>query len=249
MQRYIAFIENEYYHIYSRGTEKRKTFMNSNDYFRFSLLLYLCNSTENIHLSKLFRSLELKARMAGKTSRQGGSLTGKISKKDLYKLFEIPTKNKLVSIISYCLMPNHFHLILKEIRPGGISIFMKKLLTAYSMHFNKKYERSGALFTRPFKSEHINDDNYFRYLFAYIHLNPVKLIDSKWKENGIKDLKKTKEFLSSYEYSSFLDFLRKNRPERKILAFDDIPDYFSEVSDFKDFIEYFLENTPVKEAP
>ena len=83
-------------------------------------------------------------------------------------------------------------MILKEEKEGGVTDFMQRLLTSYSMSFNKKYKRSGPLLMRPFKSKHINDDKYFDCLFGYVHLNPVKLIDSKWKERGLKDLKETK---------------------------------------------------------
>ena len=61
---------------------------------------------------------------------------------------------------------------------------MGKLGTGYSMYFNRKYKRTGALFVGAFKSQHANSDEYLKYLYAYIHLNPVKLIDSTWKEEG-----------------------------------------------------------------
>ena len=236
MQRYIPFALDEYYHAYSRGTEKRKTFLNENDYFRFILLLYLCNSKENIQLSRIFESIKTKNKNSGKEAPY-------LSKKDLYELFDMSIKNKLVSIVSYCLMPNHFHLILREVKEGGISMFMKKLLTAYSMYFNIKYERSGALFTRPFRLKNINKDNYFRCLFSYVHLNPIKIIDSKWKKQGIRDVKKAKIFLNNYKYSSYLDFIGKDRPEKKILSFKDVPDYFSGTKDFQDFVESWLETS------
>src|SRR3989338_5483185 len=100
-------------------------------------------------------------------------------------------------------MPNHFHLLLKEIEMGGISQFMGKLSTAYSMYFNKKYERTGSLFEGRFKSSRIANDNYLHYLFAYIHLNPIKLIEPMWKEKGINDFARAKEFLGRYNYSSY----------------------------------------------
>ena len=84
-------------------------------------------------------------------------------------------------------------------------------------------------------------DNYLEYLFAYIHLNPVKLIDSKWKENGIKDKKKTKKFLENYEYSSYLDFIGKNnRIEEKILDGKNFPNYFETFEEFNKFVDEWL---------
>src|SRR3989344_4623952 len=84
-------------------------------------------------------------------------------------------RETLVDIGAFCLMPNHFHLLLREKEDGNISLFMKKLLTAYVMYFNKKYERTGSLFEGKFKSEPVREDNYLKYLFSYIHLNPIKL--------------------------------------------------------------------------
>ena len=149
-------------------------------------------------------------------------------------------KNTLVSIIAYCQMPNHFHLLLLEKEEGGISKFIGKLLAAFSMYFNKKYERSGSLFVNPFKAKHIDlTKDYFEYLLAYIHLNPVKLIDPTWKENGIKDREKVKKFLENYRYSSYLDYIGHKRAEGSIInKGDSLVSY--EGVEFKDFIDVFL---------
>ena len=105
-----------------------------------------------------------------------------LQKNKLENIFEEEKEKPLVSILSYCLMPNHFHLILYEHTENGISKFMGKLLTAYSMYFNKKYDRSGPLFTHPFRSEHINNDSQYMYIFSYIHLNPLSIIQKNWKK-------------------------------------------------------------------
>ncbi|OGJ11058.1 hypothetical protein A2467_03325, partial [Candidatus Nomurabacteria bacterium RIFOXYC2_FULL_36_8] len=89
----------------------------------------------------------------------------------------------IVDIGAYCIMPNHFHVLCYEKIENGISTFMKKLSTAYAMYFNKKYIRTGILFQGRFKSEHANTDGYLKYLYAYIHLNPAKLKNPKWKED------------------------------------------------------------------
>ena len=142
-------------------------------------------------------------------------------------------------------MPNHFHLILYENSEGGISKFMGKLLTAYSMYFNTKYERSGPLFTHPFKSEHISNESQYMYIFSYVHLNPISIIDKKWKENGIKNKKEAEEFLKKYQFSSYLDFLNKNRLESAIVDFSMIPRYIKETKlDFKTQKQVFITNKP-----
>jgi putative transposase len=99
----------------------------------------------------------------------------------------------LVSIGAYCLMPNHFHLLVKEEFEGGIAKFMQRLLTGYTMYFNKKHDRTGPLFAGVFKSRHVADDRYLQRVASYIHLNPTDLkID--WKQ------------VESYPYSSLADF-------------------------------------------
>lgn len=137
-------------------------------------------------------------------------------------------------------MPNHFHLVLHEKEEGGIAKFILKICTAYSMYFNKKYKHSGSLFQGPYQATHLDTDIYFKYMYAYSHLNPIKLVESSWKEKGVSDLDKTKEFLLDYKYSSYLDYIGVKRPEAKILNKEAFPEYFSEKKDFEDFINDWL---------
>ena len=123
-------------------------------------------------------------------------------------------------------MPNHFHLLITEIKDGGISKFMQKLSTAYVMYYNKKYKRTGSLFEGKFKSIHMKDNKQIKYLFSYIHLNPVKLIQKNWKEKGINNKKEVLFYLNKYIYSSYLDFIGEQRVQNKILKLDLFPNYF-----------------------
>ena len=136
-------------------------------------------------------------------------------------------------------MPNHFHILLYERVEGGISLFMQKLLTAYSMYFNKKYERKGSLFESKFNSKHIDTDEYLNWVFSYIHLNPVKLVDSNWKEEGISNPTKAKNFIDDYKYSSYHDYFLGDRSDKLILSKDSFPEHFSQLNDFKELIEEF----------
>ena len=224
MSRKTTFSLGENYHIYNRGNDKRITFQNKADYGRFIALLYLCNSVKNIRLSDYPRA-------------------------KLEKLLDIKREETIVDIGAYCLMPNHFHLLIHEKTENGISKFMQKLLTAYTMYFNKKNERTGSLFSGLFKSTHANEDEYLKYLFSYIHLNPIKLIEPMWKEKGISDKKKANSFLNSYDYSSFLDFTGKQRKESVILDKKHFPEYFKNFKEFADFIENWLSFTNVKARP
>ena len=124
---------------------------------------------------------------------------------------------------------------------------MGKLLTAYSMYFNKKYMRTGALFESTFRARHVDNDNYLKYLFAYIHLNPVKLIDSEWKTNGIKNKKAAEDFLKNYKYSSYDDYRGVEREEAIILTRGIFPEYFEGSQSFNAFIKDWVEYADFKE--
>ena len=104
------------------------------------------------------------------------------------------------------------------------------------MYFNKKHGRTGTLFEGPFKSVHIENDEQAKYLFSYIHLNPIKLIDPKWKENGIKNIKKSLKFWDNYKWRSFADFKGIERPENKILDIEGFPKYFRDKKAFEEEI-------------
>ena len=125
-------------------------------------------------------------------------------------------------------------------RENGTSLFMQKFATAYAMYFNKKNVRTGALFEGRFRSTHVKNDNYLKYLLAYIHLNPVKLIDHAWKEQGIVDIEHAEEFLAHYPYSSYFDYLGNERTEKAILNRSEFPEYFEVPHEFKDFIHEWL---------
>ena len=217
MQRKSDFSVGEYYHLYSRGTDKREIFLDQKDYYRFVVLLYACNNTDPVNMCKYF---------------QGG--------KTLKGLLNIKREDTLVDIGVYSLMPNHFHLLVKEKVEGGITKFAVKLLTSYSMYFNRKNNRKGTLFESKFKAKHVDSDEYLKYLFAYIHLNPVKLIDPKWKENGIPDRKKVQKYLSEYSFSSYPDYQDKARLESRIINKEVFPEYFTNKDDFDEFIDEWL---------
>ena len=112
----------------------------------------------------------------------------------------------------------------------GVANFMKKLATGYSMYFNAKNNRTGSLFEGRYKAEHVADDRYLKYLFAYIHLNPVKLFQSDWREVGLHDVVGAQSFLDSYIYSSHIDN-KIERPESVILDRTSYPNYFAKQSD------------------
>ncbi len=125
------------------------------------------------------------------------------------------------SLISYCLMPNHFHFIIKQNSEIPTSKLILKVCTSYSKYFNKKYERVGHVFQDRFKQVHINDNSYLIWLVAYVHQNP--------KVTGlIKNLK-------DYPWSSYRDFLGErgdNLCDKEIIL-----SQFKNIKDFESFVE------------
>jgi len=136
----------------------------------------------------------------------------------------------IVDIGAFCLMPNHFHVLVREKIKNGISTYMRKLLTGYSMYFNKKYKRTGKLYEGVFKSTHASKDTYLKYLYSYIHLNPAKLIDKNWKENKNKNTKHLLEYVFSYPYSSLKEYTDE---KFKIINPVQFPIYFKKPIDHK----------------
>jgi putative transposase len=154
--------------------------------------------------------------------------------------------DSLVSIGAYCLMPNHFHILVRQEKENGISLFMQKVSTAYVMYYNKKYKRTGSLFEGKFKSKYAGIDTYLKYLFSYIHLNPLKIIEPDWKTK-IKFAGDFRgyDFIARYPYSSAGEYLASNYEIVERFSF---PDYFPTKIDFKnDLFSWFnLNQTDTK---
>jgi len=219
MQRDAAFANGEYYHIFNRGAHRLDIFRRDEDYKRFLLLLHVGNTAQRVDLRAILRKYK------GQTF--ANVLEG-----------ETPDKS-LVDISAYCLMPNHFHLVIKQKTDKGITAFLRKVLTAYSMYFNLVHGHSGVLSQGAFKSRHINSEPYFRYIFSYVHLNPLALLLPDWEENGIKEHLVARSFLAGYSYSSFYDYSIKARPETKILAFEEAPTFLTTQNDLEELLRWY----------
>ncbi|MES2059716.1 MAG: transposase [Patescibacteria group bacterium] len=144
-----------------------------------------------------------------------------------------PARKPIVKILCYTLMPNHFHIILKEIKEGGISKFMKKIGGSMSKHFNEKYQSKGSIFQGSYKSRTIDDDRYIRYLAAYIMVkNTFELYPSGGLAGAQKNFDVAWEWAITYEFSSLADYCGKR--ESVIIDKDILGEIFTEKS-FKSF--------------
>jgi len=192
-------VQGQIYHIYNRGVDKRDIFMDDEDRLRFIHDLFEFND-ENPALN-INNFLNSKKRESLESLEVG-----------LPKIDRKPRK-VLVEILAFCLMGNHYHMIVRQKTENGITEFMRKLGTGYTNYFNQKYERIGALFQGKFKSVCIKNNSHLMYLPIYIHLNPLDFKFHGWREKKIKNYKEAIEFLDSYRWSSYMDYSgKKNFP-------------------------------------
>jgi len=224
-------VKDELYHIVYRAVGDTTIFQNEDDYYRGIFSFYEFN-TKNLVTIRERRKIRLEYK---KTNR---SLTP-------------DDRDLLVEILVFCFMPNHIHLLLKQLKDNGISQFMQKFGSGYANYFNKKYTRKGHLFNK-FKAVYIENNNQLKNVFTYIHTNPISLVEPGWKEKGIENPKKVIEFLESYKWSSYQDYIGiKNFPsvtKRDFLlevmggeigckeAVEDWIKYKKEIKDFKDVV-------------
>jgi putative transposase len=192
MASFNRFSPGEIYHCFSRGVDKRTTFESLSDYQRFIQLLYICNNEKLLQRSSLY----------------------KLKHGDV---FDLPRDGCIVSIGAYSLLPNHFHLLLQEIKEGGISLFMSRLGNSYTKYFNIKNKRNGNLFVKPFRSKHVSGDQHYSHIVQYIHINPAEIFEPKLKDGVISNIVNLEKSLKNYQHSSLPDYLNINRPEKAIL--------------------------------
>src|SRR3989344_614939 len=194
----------EFFHVLNRGVDKRKVFMSSADYARFIHDMWEFNDTH--HAYNAGRKIEDKPCMID-VRRQSYA------------------KERFVRVPFFCLMGNHYHLLLSPIVENGVALFMKKLNGGYAKYFNEKYERVGALWQGKYKSVPIETDRHFLYIPYYIHFNALDLYAPEWRKQRVASPKKAEAFLKNYRWSSHLDYAGEKN--------------FPSVTDRKFFLEYF----------
>ncbi len=190
-------VNNEIYHLVLRSVGDTRIFNNENDYYRGIFSIYEFN---NSNLVDIWRRRQL--RKQEKVREKQSSFEGQTLKTS-------GERDVLVDILAFSFMPNHIHLLVRQLKNNGVSQFMQKLGTGYAVYFNKKYNRKGHLFNR-FRAVHIKSEEQFKNVFVYIHTNRISIIEPSWKEKGIRNHKKITEFLENDKWHSYPDYLGKN---------------------------------------
>src|SRR3989344_2021956 len=194
--RLTPFQTDHFYHVYNRGVEKRQVFSSQRDYERFLQTIYYY---------------------------QFSGPKPKLSTYKRFKFKEFYNNPKIVEIVCYCLMPNHFHFLLKQVKENGIQEFMSKLSNSYAKYFNTKHKRVGPLWQGQFKAISVDSDEQVIHLSRYIHLNPI-----------VADLTND---LTNFEYSSYNEFIDLNN--RNFSSPESILSYFSDNNTYKDFVKNY----------
>ncbi len=219
-----------FYHILSRGVDKRKIFLDEEDYFRAIHDLFEFNDEEPAgDIYYIFQKQQYRD----------------VGRPDIGRRERKPRK-LLVNIHAFCLIPNHYHLLLSPVAENGIPLFMKKFNGGYAKYFNEKYERKGTLFEGRYKKIIIKDEAHFIHLPYYIHLNPLDLIMPEWRDGRLRGYKKALKFLQSYRWSSHLDYLgKKNFPS--IINRELLLDFFGGHKGYEKSIKEWLKDLDMEE--
>lgn len=218
----VQYVNMDLYHALNRGVDKRVIFTDSQDYARFVHNMYEFNTSlpaHNTHRSKMF---------------------------DLRSRTSSPGADKLVHIHGWCLMNNHYHLLLGEQVEGGVVKFLRKLNVGYSKYFNERHKRSGTLFQGRTKKLLIDNDAYFLHILNYIHLNPLDQLETthEWRSRTISDTSQALDHLKNYRWSSYLDYIEiHNFPS--ILTTSLFKEIFEEK--YEDTIREYLKDIEITE--
>ncbi|MEI8348524.1 MAG: transposase [Candidatus Omnitrophota bacterium] len=199
MRRNLLVVDSVY-HVFTRSIAEFRIFNNENEFLRMlEAIRYYQREKPEIKFSKFIHLEE------GSQRNKKESFSG---------------KEKLIEIIAYCLMPTHVHLILRQLKENGISVFMGNILNSYSKYFNTKHKRKGPLWETRFKSVLVESDEYLIHLTRYIHLNPTTAMLIDRPEN--------------WKFSSYQEYLSQAN-EDKMCRYDDLLNIIPH--SYKEFVE------------
>ena len=202
--RKVKISVGEYYHVFNRGNNKQNIFFDNRDWIRFLFLVLYLQSPVNF-------------------SQIGRSVSSYIKRSVFGVSTERIIKDRYVELVGFTLMPNHFHLIVREFKENGISQYMQRILNAYTKYFNTKHEKAGHLFQGPFKIVHIEDNEQLLHLSAYVHRNQREI--KQWENREYE-----------FPWSSYRDYVVENR-WGELLKQQIIIEQFSTIQEYKEFVD------------
>lgn len=194
--RVTPFITSSFYHLYNRGVEKRQIFSEDRDYQRFLQTLHYY---------------------------QFSGPKPKFSSRHHFKIKSFDQNPKIVDIICYCLMPNHYHILIRQVKDNGVKEFMQKVMNSYTKYFNTKNNRVGPLLQGMFKAVPIETDIQLVHVSRYIHLNPY-----------VSEITQNLKDLENYPYSSYPGYIGTS--DRQLCTKEPVLDFFKEPTDYREFI-------------
>lgn len=213
--RKTEFSNEEYYHLVNRGVGKKNIFTNQSDYTRFLFLILNYQSPITINNpSRIIKNFN-------------PSSGFKVSNKTEDEV----VNSRYIELVAFCLMPNHFHILVKQTEDKGVSRYMQRIQNAYTKYFNTKYQTNGHLFQGPFRANRVEDNDQLLYLSAYIHKNSTEL--PGWRKREV-----------DYQWSSLGDYVKENRWP-KLLKPEIILEQFNNKQEYQEWIK----DNSAKETP
>ena len=214
--------QNSYVHVINRGNKQMPIYRQKSDLWRLLFSLYYVNSSSS-KLKNWMRELE----------------RAKINPGDFVWPEVLGERKQMVYILGFVIMPNHFHLVLKEIDEGGISNFMHRFSMGYSKFLNIKYNEVGSLFQGKFQSKIIETDEYLRRVAVYVMVkNTFELYPNGGLRGATKDFENAWAWAGKHPFSSLPDYAgKRNSP---ILDKDILSEIFDSPKDFKDFSKDYI---------
>lgn len=199
----MPLVTDEIYHVFNRGIDHRPTFTNAREYQRaWETLIYYQFISPPMRLSMYLVTKE--------------QVREKL-------LLEMKQTSRLIDILSFVFMPNHFHFLVKQKTDGGTSKFLSNLQNSYTRYFNIRYKRKGPLFLDQFKAVRVETDEQLLHVSRYIHLNPYSSF-----------VVKTPEDLLNYKWSSLAEYLQT--VDNPICERQTILSFFKDSKTFQKFI-------------
>ena len=209
-------VEGEIYHVYNRSIDGKVIFPSDEYYERFIQGLQTFNTTSPIQIRDMAgNDTEIKSQQSQFRGNRG---------------------ERLVDVGLFNLRPTHYHLLLRQVVPNGISLFMQKSGVGFTSFFNLKNFRKGPVFQGTFRVKLADKDRYLKHLFAYIALNSLDADMPEWRDGGITDRKKAEELLINARWASFGSLFKNDKRFNGVVNEDFIEEFFDSHSELKEFV-------------